>query len=137
MTSEPKDPPQDPISELISAANANTAEARARFGGLTWEQLNWKPSADAWSVAQCLDHLVTTHASYFPTFEKAFDGEQKSTIWERLPWLPGLWGRLLLQAVSPESPRKHKAPRIFQPEASGIDEEIVRRFLEQQEQLIR
>ncbi|MGH9844290.1 MAG: DinB family protein, partial [Blastocatellia bacterium] len=48
------------LSGLISEANAITDETLAGFGGLTAQQLNWKPGADQWSVAQCFDHLVTT-----------------------------------------------------------------------------
>ncbi|MEA2691951.1 MAG: hypothetical protein QOJ16_1338 [Acidobacteriota bacterium] len=67
----------------------------------------------------------------------ALSGEKKTTFWERLPFLPALWGKLLFQAVSPDSARKLKAPKIFQPASSRIDGEIVQRFLDQQEQLIR
>jgi hypothetical protein len=66
------------VSGLISAANVNTEETRARFGGLAAEQLNWKPSADQWSVAQCMDHLVTTNGTYFPSFEKVLRAPNKT-----------------------------------------------------------
>ena len=28
------------------------------FGHLSAEQINWKPSADSWSVGQCFEHLI-------------------------------------------------------------------------------
>ena len=43
------------LSGLVSAANALTGETLAGFGDLTAQQLNWKPSADQWSVA----HTIT------------------------------------------------------------------------------
>ena len=125
------------LSELISAADAITDEARARFDGLTAPQLNWKPGADQWSVAQCFDHLVTTNGTYFPIFEKVLSGEKKNTFWESLPWLPGLWGKVVIRAVDPESKRKVKAPKVFRPSNSSVDGFVIRRFIDQQNQVIR
>jgi len=35
-----------------------TAEFTKEFGNLSAEQLNWKPNADTWSIAQNMDHLI-------------------------------------------------------------------------------
>ena len=125
------------LSRLISSANAITDETLTGFGGLTAQQLNWKPSADQWSVAQCFDHLVTANGAYFPIFEKVLSGEKKSTFWESLPWLPAFWGKMLIKALDPESTRKLKAPKIFHPSSSSVDGAIIRRFIDQQNQVIR
>ncbi|HKX27429.1 MAG TPA: DinB family protein [Blastocatellia bacterium] len=124
------------LSGLISDANAIAEETLASFGRLTEAQLNWQPGADRWSIAQCLDHLVTTNGSYAPVFEQVVRGEKKTRLLESLPWLPGLWGKLLIKAVSPESARKLKAPPSFQPSRSGIDGAIIRRFTDQQQRII-
>src|SRR5262244_451966 len=76
------------LSRLISTADAITNETLAGFGGLTAQQLNWKPGANQWSIAQCFDHLVTANGAYSPIFEKVLNGEKKNTFWESLPWLP-------------------------------------------------
>jgi len=47
-----------------------------------------------------------------------------------------MWGKLLLGAVSPETTRKSKAPKIFHPTSSGIDGAILSRFLDRQSQVI-
>jgi len=125
------------LSELISAANVITDETRAGFDGLTAQQLNWKPGADRWSVAQCFDHLVTANKAYFPIFEKILTGEKKNTFWESVPWVPGLLGGIVIKAVDPESKRKVKAPRVFRPSSSNIDEGVIPRFFDQQNQVIR
>ena len=125
------------FSGLISAADAITDETRAGFGGLTAQQLNWKPGADRWSVAQCFDHLVTTNGAYFPIFEKVLSGEKKNTFWESAPWLPALWGKMLIKAVDPESKRKLKAPKVFHPSSSAVDGAVIRRFIDQQNQVIK
>jgi hypothetical protein len=125
------------LSGLVSAANAVTEETLAGFGDLTAPQLNWKPAADQWSVAQCFDHLLTANEAFFPTFEKVLSGAKKNTFWESLPWLPAVWGKMLIKAVAPESKRKLKAPKIFHPSSSSVDGAIIRRFLDQQNQVIR
>ena len=125
------------LSGLVSAANAITDQTLAGFGDLTEFQLNWKPSPDQWSVAQCFDHLVTANAAYFPIFDNVLSGEKKNTLWESLPWLPAFWGKMLIKAVAPESTRKLKAPKIFHPSSSRVDGAIIRRFIDQQNQVIR
>ena len=125
------------LSGLVSAANAIAGETLAGFGHLTAQQLNWKPSADQWSVAQCFDHLVTANEAFFPIFEKVLSGEKKNAFWENLPWLPAFWGKMLIKAVAPQSTRKLKAPKIFHPSNSTVDGDIIRRFIDQQNQVIR
>src|SRR5437588_12219291 len=120
------------LSGLISAANAINDETLAGFSDLTAQQLNWKPSADQWSVAQCFDHLVSANEAFFPIFEKVLSGEKKKTFWESLPWLPAFWGKMLIKAVAPESKRKLKAQRIFHQPSSAFNAAIIRRFITQQ-----
>jgi hypothetical protein len=125
------------LSRLISAANAVADETLAAFGGLSTQQLNWKPSAEQWSIAQCFDHLMTANDGYFPIFKKILSGEKKNTFWESVPWLPAFWGKMLIKAVAPEYPRKLKAPKIFHPSSSSIDGAVIHRFIGQQSQVIR
>jgi hypothetical protein len=127
----------DDLNGLVSAAGSVADETRTTFGKLTPQQLNWKPSAGQWSVGQCFDHLINANAAYFPTFEKVLSGQKNNTLWESLPWLPAFWGKMLIKAVSPESTRKLKAPTIFTPSSSNIDGHIIRRFIEQQDQVVR
>jgi hypothetical protein len=125
------------LARLISAANAIADETLARFPEMTAQQLNWKPDLDQWSVAQCFDHLVTANNAFFPIFEKILSGEKKNTFWESLPWLPGIWGKLVINAVNPKSRRKLKAPKLFYPSSSSIDRDVIHRFIDQQNQVIR
>lgn len=125
------------LSDLIAAANAVTNEVQASFGHLTPPQLNWKPDVNQWSIAQCFEHLVAANESYFPTFEQVLTGRKQTTLWQRVPLLPSIFGKMIVQAVSPEAARKLKAPKIYAPASSNIDGAIIRRFLERQEQVIK
>jgi|SRR5215471_6574292 len=125
------------LSGLLSEANTISNETRAEFANLTGLQLNWKPNPDQWSIAQCFDHLVIANAAYFPTLENVLSGEKKNTFWEKLPFLPSLWGRLVIKAVAPETASKRKNPKIFDPSSSNVDDDIINRFIRQQNDIVR
>lgn len=123
------------VSSLVTALNNIGAETQSAFGRLTPAQLNWKPSAERWSVAQCLDHLITTNSQYFPAMEEALAGKTR-TLWQRMPMLPGLGGKLLMKFVDPASTRKVTAPQKFRPAQSDVAPSIVDDFVEHQATLI-
>jgi DinB superfamily len=77
------------VSEIITAAAQVAEDANRVFGGLTSKQLNWKPAAERWSVAQCFDHLITSNSGYLPIVDDVLQGQKKSSVWEKLPVLPG------------------------------------------------
>jgi len=124
------------LETLIRDAGTIAAEARSSFGNLSAQQLNWKPSAERWSIAQCFDHLITSNKGYFPILESLLNRKKKTTFWERMPLLPGLAGKLLIKSLDPASTRKLKAPKSFEPAKSDISETIIEDFVTQQRKLI-
>ena len=120
---------------VIAAANNVANEARSTFGHLTPSQLNWKPSAERWSVAQCFDHLLTSNKGYLPIIDNVLAG-YKRTFWQSMPVLPGLMGKLLVKSMDPASTRKVKAPKRFQPAQSEISASVINDFVAQQKQMI-
>ena len=123
------------LPSLITAANNIAAEAKSTFGRLTPTQLNWKPSAERWSVAQCFEHLLTSNKGFFPRVEGVIAGI-KPTFWQRMPVLPGLAGRLLIKSLDPKSTRKIKAPAKFQPAQSDISASVIDDFADQQAKIV-
>lgn len=128
---------KSPLSDLIAEAERVKSEACAAFGSLSPVQINWKRSMEEWSIGQCFDHLITANRAYFPLLERIAAGEQKQTLWQRVPLVPGLFGRLLIGAVNPESARKLKAPRAFKPSSSDVAPDIINQFAQQQDELVR
>ena len=120
------------IKETYSVAE----QAEADFGHLNAEQLNWKPSADQWSVAQCFDHLIMTNSGYFPLVEEITAGGYRPSLKERLPLLPRFFGSVVLNAVQPEAKRKFKAVADFQPASSAIGGDIISKFKAHQEDVV-
>jgi hypothetical protein len=124
------------LDSLVSQADAIAVDAQNLFGGLTREQLNWKPSAERWSVAQCFDHLITSNSGYVAVLDDVLKGQKRSSIWQKLPFLPSLWGKILIKSLDPAQTRKMKAPKRFEPAQSDISGSIINEFAAQQEKLI-
>ncbi|NJK84394.1 MAG: DinB family protein, partial [Saprospiraceae bacterium] len=58
------------LAELHTAYEAIYTKYEQQTKGLNEAQLNWKPNADKWSVAECLQHLIITAEGYLPQVAK-------------------------------------------------------------------
>jgi DinB superfamily len=121
------------FSELLAKFQNTTRELVKSFQHLNSNQINWKPSADEWSVGQCIDHLIVTNSCYFPVLEKVLKVEKK-TFWEKLPFLPNFFGNMLLGFLENDK-KKIKAPKVFEPTTSTVDKDVVNKFNESQNKL--
>ena len=121
------------IDGLVAELQAITEDTMKVFGNLSPAQLNWKPSAEQWSVGQCFEHLIKTNRGFFRSLEGAARGGRKSSLWERVSPLSGLFGRVLVGTMS--SQRKFKAPRGLKPTSSDVDAGVVGEFAGQQDEL--
>jgi len=124
------------LPQIFDEAEAIAGDAKTLFGKLNSQQLNWKPAADSWSVAQCLDHLITINREYYPVFDRIVNGDYPKTLWRRLPFLSAISGRMMIKVLSPNSHQKLKAPGVAQPSSSAIDPNIVERFVAHQRELL-
>ena len=115
------------INGITSALKQVADDAHATFGGLTSEQINWKPVENSWSIGQCFEHIIKTNEEFYPEFEKLATGTRKNTFFQQYSPFTGFFGRFLISAVSEDS-KKAKAPsaRIVPP--SDISGDIISRF---------
>jgi uncharacterized damage-inducible protein DinB len=67
------------------------------FNFLTTEQLNWKPDAEIWSVAQNIAHIILLNKSYFEKFENIKQGTNKIRFTARLRY----WLRFTQNPIKP------------------------------------
>jgi DinB superfamily len=115
---------------------ANIArETQTTFGGFDGRQLNWRPDAVRWSVAQCFEHLFKANDLMFRAMERALSESPRGVL-PRVPILPGVLGRMLIRSQAPGSTRKFTAAPVAQPEASNIAADIVHRFVEQHQDAV-
>jgi hypothetical protein len=124
------------ISSVGTEAGAIRETAVELFGGLSHEQINWKPSEEVWSNGQILDHLNTTNESYLPNLEAVAANEYIPGFWGKIPLVPDFIGQQIKKAVSPESVKKVKAPAAFAPVLTEIDSTVVDEFLKTQDRLV-
>lgn len=125
------------LSEILADAEQIQTTVTVAFGGLSVQQINWKPSAGEWSIAQCLEHLMMLNTPYFRIIEDALSAKHRPTLLARAPLLPAFFGRLVLSSVQPEAKQKVKARPAFAPSSTPIDLGILVRFSTHQEELIR
>ncbi|HVQ56196.1 MAG TPA: DinB family protein [Pyrinomonadaceae bacterium] len=124
------------IDQVTAELQKTADDARSTFGSLSVEQLNWKPAEKSWSIAQCFDHLITTHSLYFPLFERMAMGGVNQSSWEKHSPLSGFFGRFLIKGLDPKNQKKMKTTSKAFPSASEIGSDIIERFAKHQNQLI-
>ncbi|MCO6511187.1 MAG: DinB family protein [Aridibacter famidurans] len=121
---------------LIARLCEVTSDVKSSFGGLTADQLNWKPLPDKWSVAQCIDHLITTNRAYFKRLEEVVGGDLRPNLWSRIPFWSGLVGYLIKRSVDPQNRKKMKTFPVFEPSQSDVPDSIIEDFADCQEKLM-
>lgn len=136
MTTVNDDLEHGDLSTVLTEGRLLGDEVRRAFDPLSSQQINWKPSEEEWSIGQCVDHLILSNRGFVPIIERILMGQRRQSAWERMPVLPGFFGRLLIRTLRPGSGRKVRARPAFYPSRSAIAPGIVRSFLEQQGRLL-
>jgi hypothetical protein len=129
-------PLSDRVSRLAAVLTEVRDEARTAFGALTVAQLNWTPDPKRWSIAQCFDHLITTHAKYVPIFSRLADGDATMSWWERYSPFSRVFGRLFISALDPANRTRRRTTSNARPASTTIGPEILDRFAAHQDELI-
>ena len=122
---------QNKIDKLLSI----TSEVNSAFGRLNVEQLNWKPSQDKWSIAECLQHLITSNETYFPILDKLALGYTPS-FWEKYNPFSRSIGRSMINTLGIKISKKFKSPKIFKPKETKYSQSILKNFSDHQEILM-
>jgi hypothetical protein len=125
------------LAELRTALDDVARDAQVTFGGLDARQLNWRPDATRWSVAQCFEHLLAANGLMLQASADALNPASPRTFWQRAPFLPGVFGRLLIRSQTPESTRKYTAAPKATPTASDITADVVQRFVIQNGEIMK
>ncbi len=127
---------KDQLENTLNDLRQVAEDSRSAFGSLSAAHLNWKPAPKSWSVAQCFDHLITTHSLYFSEFERLANGNVKMSLWEKTSPFSGFFGRFLIKGLDPKNLKPMKTTAKAFPSESEIGGDIVDRFAEHQQQMI-
>lgn len=105
------------------------------FGGLTGEQLNWKPDEKTWSIAQNIDHLIVINNTYFPVIQAIREGNYRLPFIGKLGFMADFFGKTVLNSVAPDRRRKMKTFPIWEPTKSKVSDDILKKFEQHQLEL--
>lgn len=112
-----------------------TEQSIAQFGTLTNEQLNWKPNANTWSIAQNLDHLIVVNETYYPVLASLKERTYKTPFIAKIGFIVSFLGKTVLKAVQPDRQKKMKTFPIWEPSMSQIEGDVLKRFENHQKEL--
>jgi uncharacterized damage-inducible protein DinB len=115
--------------------DAITADFQNAFSALDAAQLNWKPNAQTWSIAQIIHHLIVINTTYFPVFTALRQEAYRTPFIGKIGFMVKFMGKMLLDAVEPGQKRKMKTFPIWEPAASDIDADLLKRFEQHQSEL--
>ena len=121
-------------SNLINELQKIADDAQNKFGELSTEQINWRPSAEAWSIGQCFEHLIKTNELFYDELDKIAGGNRKNSFWENWSPLTSFGGKFLIKSLKSDE-RKFKAPSKAIVPPSSIDESIIEQFSKHQAEL--
>ncbi|MFM2208090.1 MAG: hypothetical protein RL213_2065 [Bacteroidota bacterium] len=105
------------------------------YKALSEAQLNRCPAPGAWSIAQCLQHILLSDESYFPALERLLEKDHRSTFWEKHSPFTRSTGKSMILQLGTETTRRFKSPRLFLPTRQLIPSAIRDRILAHWERL--
>lgn len=108
---------------------------RKEFGGLPATQINWKPDAQTWSIAQNIQHLIVLNETYYPMIKQVRDKTYKPPFIAKLDFIVQFIGNIILKAVHPDRRKKMKTFSIWEPSAIETDTSILEQFGKHQVEL--
>jgi hypothetical protein len=124
------------VDDLRRQFEQISADADALVTPLSDHQFNWRPASEAWSVAECVEHLNVTARMYLPKLDEAIaDAISRGRYGEgpfRYSWL----GRWFVRIQEPPAKIRVRAPKAFQPGPTRSRSEIMAAFRAYQVQYI-
>lgn len=120
---------------LISDIRLIQTEAVELTDDLSQEQFEWRPDDDAWSIAQCIEHLNTATGTLVPRLRDAVT-EPRADRAGTSPYRLSTFERMFAWMMSPRFRLSMKSPRGYQPAASSlVKADVVERFVALQDEL--
>jgi len=107
-----------------------------KFKLLSEDQINWKPSAESWSIAECVDHLIVTNKLYFNEIEKQFAEKQIKTYYSKTQVKHNWLSKFIIKSVDPANIKKVKTFPVFMPSKSKYTKDVFNSFEEVQNGLV-
>lgn len=112
-------------------------DAHGLLESLADAQLGWRPSAEKWSIADCLDHLVVTGNESVPRIRSAIGEARSRQLFSNGSFRRSVPGNLLIRWMDAPPRIKFKAPKAYAPVLNMPVAEIVEKFFLLQDELLK
>ena len=123
------------LEKYLQQFEAIEVEAREILDGLTDTHLAWRPKATAWSIADCLDHLIATGRHSLFYLAEAVDVGRARGLLSPGPFRYGVFERWFVWLMEPPARIKLVAPRAYRPASGRPGTLVVAEFLQLQRDL--
>lgn len=124
------------LKDKFISDTESTLKDFGKFKSLSEDQINWKPAAGSWSIAECIDHLIVTNKLYLNEIEKQFAAKQIKIEYSRSEVKHKWLSKFIIKAVEPSNIKKAKTFPVFMPSMSKYGKEVFNYFYEVQNNLI-
>lgn len=124
------------IDEFRRQFERLSADADALVAPLTDAQLHWRPTPQAWSVGQCVEHLNATARVYLPFLDEAIANAIRRGLYSPGPFRYNWIGRLAVYGLEPPPRFRTKARAALQPVPDRPRREVMAAFRAYQVQYI-
>lgn len=112
------------------------AEGEALTTPLGDAQFTWQPAPDAWSLAQCFEHLNIAARLYLPQLDEGVADAIRRGLYAEGPFTYNWIGRLMARLMEPPPRFRYRTPKSFQPSSARSRHEIMAGFRAYQVQYI-
>ena len=123
------------LAKLNDQMDAASAKAQGLVSNMLLDEMRLRPDLDCWSVAECLEHLSLTSASFIERIEDASQHARQRQIFGTASYRMDLIGRVLNWTMRPQAFLKVRTQAKFQPDIIEPVEDVLPRFLSMQERL--
>lgn len=103
----------DDIDDLARQFRDTQDRATALVVPLSHAQFNWRPTTQAWSIAECLDHLNITARAVVARMKPVIADGRARGIHGAGPFRYGWFSRWFEAEMEPPPRRRTKSPAVF------------------------
>lgn len=100
-----------------------------RFMFLTNEQLNFRTIPGKWSICEIFEHLIVSHRLYYDKLSESILSNKLKKSEEDKPVINTFIGKKIIESVKPDSNKRVKTFKLFQPQALEINDEVLEKFI--------
>jgi DinB family protein len=111
-------------------------DADALVAPLSDAQFTWNPRPNAWSVADCIDHLNVTARMYLPVLDEGIANAIRQGQYGEGPYAYWWLARMFVRMLEPPPRFRTKTPEAFRPPSGRTRHEIMAAFRAYQVQYV-